>query len=763
MRRNCLFLIFLLFVVGSACNRSPRDYVERGRKFFSDEKYEDASIQYRKAIQKDSNFGEAYYQLGLSEIKRQNLGDAYEALSRAVGLMPNSDEAKVKLADVCLTIYLSDARNRVQHDRVLDISSQLLAKNPNSFDGLRLSGLVALADRKTKDALGYLQKANEVQPMNPDVITSLTQALIAENQFAAGEKLALELIQKDKTFGPIYDVLYSQYIGAKRTADAEQILRTKAANNPTKARYLLDLAEFYARSNRWADTLSTLQRVLENPKDFPNAHRMVGEFYVRNQKWDEAIREFEQGAKAVPKEKADYQKRIVSVLRAQGKPEEALQAVTEILTADPKDQDSRAVRATLWVESRKPEHLAAALPELQALIQERPGDADLRFTLGRAYMFQNNPDAARTQFQEAIRRRNDHMPARVALVVLYLNQRKAHDALTAANELVTYDGSSALYRLLYAAALTDTGDYNEARVQLTLILKQAPGNRDARLQLGLVAIAQKKFKEAEEIFSKLHEGGKEDVRAATGLVNVYSSENQFEKAIQLLNEDLKKSPNSAATRSLLASTAAHAGKYDLAIAEYLKLVSQVPNSAEPRIRLAQTYLSKGDTESAAKMLEQVVQLEPKNAGALEGLAGILLQTGRLQEAKKRYQQLVELQPENPRALNDMAFVLSETGGNLDEALSMVQRAMTRMPDSDTIKDTLGWIYFKKNQTDSAVQVFNALVKKDAENPDYHYHLGAALLQKGDKPRAKTELQAALEKKPSSGDAANIRQLLARAQ
>ena len=234
MYRTCVFSVFLLLVVAGGCNRSPRDYVERGNKFFSDEKYEDASIQYRKAVQKDPNFGEAYYRLGLSEIKRRNLADAYEALNRAVGLMPGSDEAKIKLADVCLAIYIEDPRSRVQYDLVADISSKLLAKNSNSFDGLRLNGLLALADKKTKDAIGYLQKANEVQPMNADVIMGLTQALIAENQFAVGEKLALELIQKDKTFGPIYDVLYIRYTGARRLADAEQILRAKAANNPTK-------------------------------------------------------------------------------------------------------------------------------------------------------------------------------------------------------------------------------------------------------------------------------------------------------------------------------------------------------------------------------------------------------------------------------------------------------------------------------------------------------------------------------------------------
>jgi len=43
---------------------------------------------------------------------------------------------------------------------------------------------------------------------------------------------------------------------------------------------------------------------------------------------------------------------------------------------------------------------------------------------------------------------------------------------------------------------------------------------------------------------------------------------------------------------------------------------------------------------------------------------------------------------------------------------------------------------------------------------YRYHLGVALLQNGEKHKARTEFQAALTKKPQQTDEKKIRELLA---
>ena len=74
-------------------------------------------------------------------------------------------------------------------------------------------------------------------------------------------------------------------------------------------------------------------------------------------------------------------------------------------------------------------------------------------------------------------------------------------------------------------------------------------------------------------------------------------------------------------------------------------------------------------------------------------------------------------------------------------------------------DTVGWIYFKKKNTDTAISVLTNVVQKDPREPVYHYHLAAALLEKGDRDEARRQLQSALENRPRKADEAKIRDLM----
>ena len=142
------------------------------------------------------------------------------------------------------------------------------------------------------------------------------------------------------------------------------------------------------------------------------------------------------------------------------------------------------------------------------------------------------------------------------------------------------------------------------------------------------------------------------------------------------------------------------------------------------------------------------------------LAGALQQSGKSSEALAIYRQLASSRPDDVDALNDFAYMLCETGGNLDEALKSAQRAVQKAPERPGITDTLAWVYFKKGTTDIAVRLFGNVVQKDPENATFRYHLGAALLQKGDKEKARAELQTALSKKPQPAEEKKIRELLA---
>src|SRR5580698_1325509 len=240
--------IFLLVLAG--CTRDPKAQAQRnlemGNKFFARTKYREAAIMYKRAIQKDMRFGEAYYRLALTELKLGSYGDAMRGLRRAVELQPNNSDAVTKLADLYL---LASVQNKAQSEQLLgevkDLADKLLAQNPDSFDGHRLKGQIALLSKDPAGACAEFAKANQVKPYQTDLILVYFQALVLNKQFPEAEKLAKALIDREKSYAPIYDLLYVQYSKQNNTQAAEDLIKLKSANNPTQSRYVVQLAQHY--------------------------------------------------------------------------------------------------------------------------------------------------------------------------------------------------------------------------------------------------------------------------------------------------------------------------------------------------------------------------------------------------------------------------------------------------------------------------------------------------------------------------------------
>ena len=70
-------------LLSTACNRGPQHYLDVANKLAAQGNYADADLNYRKAIQKNADFGEAYYQLGLMNVKLGKVLPAYQTLLTA--------------------------------------------------------------------------------------------------------------------------------------------------------------------------------------------------------------------------------------------------------------------------------------------------------------------------------------------------------------------------------------------------------------------------------------------------------------------------------------------------------------------------------------------------------------------------------------------------------------------------------------------------------------------------------------------------------
>jgi len=755
MNRILLAIAALLSLTSTACVRSARYYIDSGNKFAAEGKYDDAVIRYRKAIQKDGQSGEAYYQLGLAELKREHSAEAFVDLSRAVQLSPNRADIQVKLADLSFAGYVGDATHpKVLYDKVASLADGLLVKDPKSYDGLRLRGDLAMVDKKFKDAQEFFRKANDVKADQPALILSWAQALFQDNQPEAGEKLALQLIEKNKSYGQMYDVLYHRYRSLNRLADAENILKRKVGNNPSDSSYLMQLAVFYSDTSRPDEMNAIFQRMLNNPKAFPQAQLEIGDFYLEKQRWDEAVQHYQAGSEGDPKQKSVYLKRIGEARLREGKGEQVGAVVMQILKNEPDNKAAQGVRASLLLADGKPENVVKAVSQFQALVDQYPKDPVWRFNLGRALLTKGDKSGAQTQFQEAIKNKIDFLPPRMALAEMSLAKQDYRTALRYTAEILAINPQLPVARLRHAISLVNTGKEQQGRTELTNLQKDFPQSLDVQFESAVLDLKQRNFKDAEDHFRKLTLADAGNMRYLTGLVESLGSQGQFDKALSMLEDMLKKTADSPdkhseQVRLLLADTAVAAAKYDLAIENYKTLLRKNGKSVPLYLALGKAHRLKGDASSAVQDYQIAAALGPKDPVPLSLLGEVQELSGQTQEAIESYHRAYALNPDNVALTNNLAFLMAENGGNLDEALKLAQQAVQKLPNQPNFADTLGYVYLKKNLNDSAIQVFRGLAKKYPNDSSFHYHFGLALMQTGDKARARSELAAALSNHPAA--------------
>jgi tetratricopeptide (TPR) repeat protein len=764
IKKPLLLAVVLAFLI--SCQTSPQELIARGNRFFDAGKLDDAAIQYRKAFQKSPDAGEAYYRLALVELKQSHAAQAYQHLKQASNAMPANSEVTAKLGQLALAIYAADKRHPKQlYDEAATASERLLAHDPGDFDGNRLKGALSLIDSKPADAVAYFRKALAKKPADPEAQLELARAMAQDNQTAAAIDMSRQIVQKNSDFGPAYDFLFAQYRASGSSKEAEDMLRLKVANNPRRAEYIVELAGYYAAQRRPDETGAVIGKLLAAPAIFPRGRLQAGDFYLSINQPDEALRYYRDGLKAEPKDQPLWRERIYRALALQKKWPEALAEMNLVLKANPADHETKLARAIAWLSEGRIENLDSAISELRdQLATRRQHDAALRFELGGALLRKGDRDGARREWATAVQDNGRYLPPRMALIQLSLDRGDSREALRLAEDAIAVAGRDLQTSLTYASCLIAAGRYQEARAELRRLDGDFPHSPEVAYRMGMLALAEKHFADAEKIFLALRSTGKDSPDLAVGLAYVYEGENDPARAIKVLQDELARAPQAAELRQTLARIALSAGKYDIAIDEYRNLAAASPDSVEIEMQLASVYIASRDPKSAIAMLEKLLQSQPKSTMASLQLAQALAADKRVDEAKARYRQILKSEPNNANALNDLAFLMADSGEDLNGALALAQRAGQAAAQPSlkaSASDTLGWVYLKKQMYDAAVQTFEPLVKANPRNPTYLYHLASAHYAKGDLKSARMELNSALALKPSDDDAQAMRTLLAR--
>jgi len=113
-----------------------------------------------------------------------------------------------------------------------------------------------------------------------------------------------------------------------------------------------------------------------------------------------------------------------------------------------------------------------------------------------------------------------------------------------------------------------------------------------------------------------------------------------------------------------------------------------------------------------------------------------------QEAIKWYKKAVD--KDFIFALNELAYLYAKRGEKLDEAISLINRALERQPQNACFIDTYAYILYKQGKYEEALAGFQKANELNKNNPEIKNHLGDTYLKLANKTEARKHWEEALK-------------------
>ena len=324
--------------------------------------------------------------------------------------------------------------------------------------------------------------------------------------------------------------------------------------------------------------------------------------------------------------------------------------------------------------------------------------------------------------------------------------------------------------------------------------------------------ASQQLKEAIPLYLRVLELQPDDANAREKLATGFVLTNQRDKAIEMLEQIIKEHPEKYQPYDLLAQvldeearSLQRANRTEEAKAKFAKVAVNYeqsllinPNHAGTYVRLAELLLGPlrdaaravkllGDArrrfpgapeivyylaiaQREAKQSQQAVatfeealheaQLEEDddfvNAKFYFNYGAAAEQAGLYDKATDLLRKSIALDPENSaEACNYLGYMWADHNMNLDEAETMIRRALESEPNNTSYLDSLGWVEFRKGQFDRALDnLLRASKTAEREDPVVFEHIGDTYLKLNRTREALEAWQKALALDPKNKNLAD---------
>ena len=215
----------ILVIAAEGCRdaRTVDYYLQSGRQYLQQDKYDGAAIQFENALQKEPENWEAEYYSGITAGQLHRLSQAYRQLSIAISLQPSFVPARLAFAQ----LLLADQRTKEAREQI-NAALELDSKNPEAH---LLLARAYLAEQDFPHAIEKCEETKALSPQQSMVWAVCGFARISDKQYELAVPEFRRALELDSASAENYRNLVGALRLTKREAEAESILCTGVADH----------------------------------------------------------------------------------------------------------------------------------------------------------------------------------------------------------------------------------------------------------------------------------------------------------------------------------------------------------------------------------------------------------------------------------------------------------------------------------------------------------------------------------------------------
>ena len=779
--------------------------LESGKAHAAKREHQAAVIQFKSALQKDPQSGEARYLLGKSLLDASNPAAAVVELSKA---MDQQVEASKVVPELARAYVLTG-----DYKKVTTLYGELVLPDARAQASLKSSLATAWAAQGDRArTLAAVEAALKAVPDYPPALVLQARIEAGKNQFDKASELVTKALTLDETLHDAWHLkgellafvkkddkaaveafrkalaIEPAYIAAHLAIVSERIrardldgaqaqteqLRKVLPKHPQTV-YLDTQLAFWKKDFKRARELSqVLLRALPN-----NADMLQLAGAVEAQLGALLVAEAHLG-KALQINPRSYlaRRNLAQVYLQLGQPAKTLEALQPLLAAGIQDATAHALAGSAHLSLG---NAVAAEQAFKRAVAIRPDQTRVKTALALTHLSRGDADTAFSELQTIAGESGKDTFADQAIISARLSRREYDAALTACNAMLAKDGGKASTLELRGRIQRLRKDLPAARADFEQALKVEPSLFSATVNLAALDIQEKKPEQArkrletslqaeprnhyarlaladlqlrdksatDQAKNLLAEGVKlspTEPSLRLSLIELLINKRQYKEALAVAQEATVALPNDPRVLDALGRAQAEAGEIEQAVSTFRRVADANQRSAAPYLRLADIYAATNRKPAAETALRKALEVEPDSAPAQEALAGLMLSSGRFREAIELAR---KMQEQRPRAVSGYAFeaTVHLRQKSVEPALAAYRKGLA-VKDHDPELARQYYLTLHRSGRRADGDRYGAeWIKAHPNDLVFDYQLAVSALRYGDLAQAETRLQRIVQLRP----------------